>query len=102
MEVEFGLSMLAVRTLIGCIVLSAQWAARSAQRGRRWFSARRALPTARSLQLLQQRVHLRNVHILVVIVIHLHHRGGAAGAEAFDLDDGVPPVLGGPARRDAG
>jgi hypothetical protein len=48
-----------------------------------------------------ERLHRILVEVLVVVVVDLHHRRVDAGAEAFDLDQGEQPVLGGAADADA-
>src|ERR1043165_2543882 len=62
-------------------------------------SIRKARST-RLLQLVQETVHRLRRDVLVVSVVHLDHRRGAAGAEAFHRDVGEAAVLGRLAVRD--
>src|SRR5205814_9692762 len=54
-----------------------------------------------ALALLDQLVNLLGRQVLVVVKPDLHHRRGAAGAEALDLGERELPVFGRLARLDA-
>src|SRR5574341_2611895 len=56
------------------------------------YAPRARGPARLSLQLLQQRVHLRLVQVLVVVEVDLHARPAAARRQALDAAQREAPV----------